>query len=58
MSSTIPNLDVLNSFISKAESEGAENEHVLMPIYLLSGSGVDLGRVSQLPAFLRREVRN
>jgi hypothetical protein len=56
MSSNIPNLDILNSFISKAESEGAENEHVLMPIYLVSG--IDLGRVSQLPAFLRREVRN
>ena len=58
MSSNIPNLDILNSFISKADAEGAGNEHVLMPIYLLSGSGVDLGRVSQLPAFLRREVRN
>ena len=55
-SSNIPDLDILNSFISKAESEGADNEHVLMPIYLVSG--VDLGRVSQLPAFLRREVRN
>ena len=58
MSSNIPNLDILNSFISKADAEGADNEHVLMPIYLVSGSGVDLGRVSQLPAFLRREVRN
>jgi len=56
MSSNIPNLDILNSFISKADAEGAGNEHVLMPIYLVSG--VDLGRVSQLPAFLRREVRN
>ena len=56
MSSNIPNLDILNSFISKAESEGTNNEHVLMPIYLVSG--IDLGRVSQLPAFLRREVRN
>ena len=56
MSSNIPDLDILNSFISKAESEGAGNEHVLMPIYLVSG--IDLGRVSQLPAFLRREVRN
>ena len=45
MSSNIPNWDILNSFISKAESEGANN-------------GIDLGRVSQLPAFLRREVRN
>ncbi len=56
MSSNIPNLDILNSFISKAESEGINNEHVLMPIYLVSG--IDLGRVSQLPAFLRREVRD
>ena len=56
MSSNIPNLDILNSFISKADAEGVGNEHVLMPIYLVSG--VDLGRVSQLPAFLRREVRN
>jgi len=56
MSSNIPNLDILNSFISKADAEGAGNEHVLMPIYLVSG--VDLGRVTQLPAFLRREVRN
>lgn len=56
MSSSIPNLDILNSFISKADSEGADNEHVLMPIYLTSG--IDLGRVSNLPAFLRRDVRD
>ena len=56
MSSNIPNQDILDSFISKADSEGADNEHVLMPYYLVSG--IDLGRVSQLPAFLRREVRN
>lgn len=56
MSSNIPNLDILNSFISKADSEGAVNEHVLMPIYLTSG--IDLGRVSDLPAFLRRDVRD
>jgi hypothetical protein len=56
MSSNIPNLDILNSFISKADSEGADNEHVLMPYYLVSG--IDLGRISQLPAFLRREVRD
>jgi hypothetical protein len=29
---------------------------VLMPYYLVSG--IDLGRVSQLPAVLRRDVRN
>lgn len=55
MSSNIPNLEILNSFISRAESEGGVNEHVLMPIYLTSG--IDLGRVSDLPAFLRRDVR-
>ncbi len=54
MSSNIPNLEILNSFISRANSDGADNEHVLMPIYLVSG--VDFGRVSKLPAFLRRDV--
>lgn len=56
MSSNIPNLEILNSFISKADSEGGVNEHMLMPIYLTSG--IDLGRVSDLPAFLRRDVRD
>jgi hypothetical protein len=56
MSSNIPNLDILKSFTSKAESEGADNEHILMPIYFVNG--IDLGRVSQLPAFFRREVSN
>ena len=56
MSNNIPNLDILNSFVSKADAEGSENEHLLMPIYLVSG--VDLGRVSQLPAFLRRDLRD
>lgn len=56
ISGNIPNLDILESFLSKAESEGAENEHLLMPIYLVSGT--DLGRVSDLPVFLRRDVRD
>jgi hypothetical protein len=56
MSSNIPNLEIVNSFVSRADSEGADNEHVLMPIYLVSG--IDLGRVSKLPAFLRRDVRD
>lgn len=56
MSSKITSLDILNSFTSKAESEGDVNEHMLMPIYLVTG--VDLGRVSKLPAFLRRDVRD
>jgi hypothetical protein len=56
MSSSIPNLDILNSFVSKADAEGGDNQHILMPIYLTSG--IDLGRVSDLPAFLRRDVRD
>lgn len=55
MSSNIPNLDILKSFTSKADSGSVENEHLLMPIYLVSG--INLGRVSNLPAFLRRDVR-
>lgn len=58
MSSSIPNLDILNSFTSKADSEGKVNEHMLMPIYLVAGSGVDVGRVNDLPAFLRKDVRD
>jgi hypothetical protein len=56
MSNNIPNLEILNSFISKADSEGQVNAHMLMPIYLVTGA--DLGRVSDLPAFLRRDVRD
>ena len=55
MSSNIPNAEILNSFVSRADSDGRVNEHILMPIYLVSG--IDLGRVSDLPAFLRRDVR-
>lgn len=55
MSSNIPNMDILNSFISNADSGSVENEHMLMPIYLVSG--IDIGRVSDLPVFLRRDVR-
>lgn len=56
MSSNIPNLDILNSFIGKADADGAVNDHILAPIYLVSG--IDLGRVDKLPAFLRRDVRD
>lgn len=56
MSSNIPNIDILESFISNAGAESLENEHILMPIYLVSG--IDLGRVSDLPIFLRRDVRD
>jgi len=55
MSSNIPNAEILNSFVSRADSDGRVNEHILTPIYLVSG--IDLGRVSDLPAFLRRDVR-
>lgn len=56
MSRNIPNLEILNSFTSKADSGSVENEHMLMPIYLVTG--IDLGRVSDLPVFLRRDVRD
>lgn len=47
--------EILESFLSKANSEGRDNEHLLMPIYLTYG--MDLGSVSKLPVFLRRDVR-
>lgn len=56
MSRNIPNLEILKSFTSKADSGSVENEHMLMPIYLVSG--IDIGRVSNLPVFLRRDVRD
>ena len=56
MSRNIANLEILKSFTSKADAEGMENENFLMPIYLVSG--IDLGRVSDLPVFLRRDVRD
>lgn len=55
MSNNIPNMEILKTFTSKANTGSLENEHLLMPIYLVSG--VDLGRVSDLPIFLRRDVR-
>lgn len=57
MSRNIANLEILKSFTSNANTESLKNEHLLMPIYLLSGSGIDLGRVGALPVFLRRDVR-
>lgn len=57
MSKNITNLEILESFTSKAESESVDNEHLLMPIYLAEQSGIDLGRVDSLPVFLRRDVR-
>lgn len=56
MSNNIPNLEILNSFTSKADSEGQVNAHILMPIYLVTGA--DLGRISDLPVFLRRDLRD
>ena len=56
ISDSIASLQILQSFTAKAESEGRINEHLLMPIYLVSGT--DLGRVSDLPTFLRRDVRD
>lgn len=56
ISSSIKSLEILNSFISNANSGSVDNEHLLMPIYLVTG--IDLGRVSDLPVFLRRDVRD
>jgi hypothetical protein len=45
----------LPNFVSKADSEGAENDHILMPVY---HTPVEYrGKVSDLPIFLRRDVR-
>ena len=52
MSQEIKSLDVLNSF--KAQAAG-KNEHLLLPIYLTPAAYH--GRVSDLPIFLRRDVR-
>lgn len=56
MSRSIKSLQILESFVSNADSGSVENEHMLMPIYLVSG--IDTGRVSNLPVFLRRDVRD
>ncbi|MGJ8640316.1 MAG: hypothetical protein ACSHYA_13085 [Opitutaceae bacterium] len=52
ISPNIPNLEAINSLKSKAQGQ---NEHLLMPIYLAPSNAV--GRVSDLPVFLRRDVR-
>ena len=45
----------LANFVSKADSEGADNDHILMPVY---HTPVEYrGKVSDLPIFLRRDVR-
>ena len=56
MSRSIKTPQILESFVSNADSGSVENEHMLMPIYLVSG--IDIGRVSNLPVFLRRDVRD
>ncbi|MGJ8654056.1 MAG: hypothetical protein ACSHX8_12350 [Opitutaceae bacterium] len=55
MSSNIRDLNVLKSFVTNAESKGKDNEHILMPVYYAPAEF--LGRVSKLPTFLRRDVR-
>ncbi|HAV12426.1 MAG TPA: hypothetical protein DCX06_02865 [Opitutae bacterium] len=54
MSSNIPNLDILNKFISNATSS-SDTEHLLTPIYYAPSEARE--RVSKLPTFLRRDVR-
>jgi len=56
MSSNISNLEILEKFISNAEDKGSDNEHLLMPIYLTPGDRI--GRVDDLPVFLRRDVED
>jgi len=56
ISSSIADLEILKTFKSKADSGSAGNDHILMPIYMVTG--VDLGRVSDLPVFLRRDTRD
>lgn len=55
MSTNIPNIEILNSFTNRANSELGANEHLLMPIYLVTGA--DIGRVERLPVFLRRDAQ-
>ena len=55
MSRSISNPTILDSFLSKADSEGADNDHILMPVYYAPAG--NLGRISDLPLFLRRDVR-
>ena len=55
MSRSVKNQSILDSLLSKANSEGADNDHILMPIYYAPAG--NLGRVSDLPVFLRRDVR-
>lgn len=51
-SPNIPNLPALTTFTSNA---AGQNEHLLMPVYFCPAEY--LGRVSDMPTFLRRDVR-
>lgn len=51
-SPNIPNLEALTTFTSQA---GEKNQHLLMPVYFVPAEY--LGRVSDMPTFLRRDVR-
>jgi len=53
-SSSITSAEILEKFISNAESKGRDNEHLLMPIYLAPADRI--GRVDDLPVFVRRDV--
>lgn len=54
LSDSIPNPDVLESFLSRVESELGDNKDLLMPVYLVPSG--DRGRIEDLPTFLRRDV--
>lgn len=56
ISDSIPNLQVLQSFLAKAKEGAASNEFFLLPIYYTPSEF--WGRVSDLPLFLRRDPRD
>ena len=56
LSAKIKNLQVLQSFIAKADEESVVNEFSLMPIYHVPAQFQS--RVDKLPLFLRRDVRD
>jgi hypothetical protein len=55
-SSSIKNDAILASMKGKADSEGADNEFILMPVYSVPAEY--LGKIDKLPVFLRRDVRD
>lgn len=56
ISDSIANLQVLQSFLAKAEEGAARNEFMLLPIYYTPSQF--WGRVDDLPLFLRRDPRD